>query len=222
MLLGVVWAPFAGKPRLSFSQWLDGLSRRVRVFGGRSEQGRKRSRKGAFRSLSSSMTVFCFCGRLTHNRVRVLTAHAFSRNQTPGWATPKRNASDKYRQLFIRRIRLANVLLLREYHVKYFSSLPSLQTCALAAANGAVEGKAKGAKVEANGSHAPVAKAQLPPLPTVEDVGDIEVRSPACCGRRTLGAFIKRGSSLTEGIVDHFARVYQQCSRSQKVAQVCY
>lgn len=101
-----------------------------------------------------------------------------------------------------------NALLLRECHAKYCSSLPSPQTYALTAANGAVEGKAKGAKVEANVSHAPVAKPQLPPLPTVEDVGDIEVRSLAYCGRRTVGALIKRDSNLTRDCLDHFARVY--------------
>lgn len=50
----------------------------------------------------------------------------------------------------------------------------------LTGANGAGKGapakKAKGAKPEANGSHAEAPTPQLPPLPTVEDVGDIEVR----------------------------------------------
>lgn len=43
---------------------------------------------------------------------------------------------------------------------------------------GASAKKTKGTKAESNGAHAPVAKPELPPLPTVEDVGDIEVRSP--------------------------------------------
>lgn len=32
-------------------------------------------------------------------------------------------------------------------------------------------------KAASNDAHAPIAKPELPPLPTVEDVGDIEVRS---------------------------------------------
>ncbi|CAN0240775.1 unnamed protein product, partial [Hapterophycus canaliculatus] len=38
----------------------------------------------------------------------------------------------------------------------------------------AASAKVKGAKVDANGSHAEAPTPQLPPLPTVEDVGDIE------------------------------------------------
>lgn len=56
----------------------------------------------------------------------------------------------------------------------------------------AKKSKTKGAKPEANGSHAPIAKPVLPPLPTVEDVGDIEVSElgqplPAGGARRGKG-----------------------------------